>query len=293
MADDVQELLERLRSDSFADAWHEFLEIYSPLLQKVADRFGSDPDDQANCFLFVCESLAADRYRRILAFKVSGPASFKSWITAVVTNLCIDWFRSEHGRPRPFSKIAELPAVEIQTFRTVFEQGMSSLEAFEVVKADFPTLTGRKFSAILERLYSLLSSQQHWRLLTQRPALRSIERDDGSPRTSASIEPSDARPNPERVASRREQRRLVEAALVQLSRDERLLIRLRFQAGLTLREVGRATGLGDPFKARHKVDRAVAKLSRSVDTLKQTDKRKGDGKVREEKVDGGDLDSDG
>ena len=58
-----------------------------------------------------------------------------------------------------------------------------------------------------------------------------------------------------------EDRQRLEAALARLSARDRLLIRLRYQQNLTLKEVARLARLGDPFRARRRIQAALKLLT--------------------------------
>ena len=103
---EIQALLTELRSGLPYYAWTAFLTTYSGLIYGVIHMFAHEPDHTADCFLFVCEKLAENNYRRILAFKPDGKARFTTWARAVVRNLCLDWHRSQFGRKQVFSSVA-------------------------------------------------------------------------------------------------------------------------------------------------------------------------------------------
>ncbi len=96
----IAEILQGLGSSDSQDAWREFLEGYAPLLLQVARYSEPDPDSASDCFLFLCEHLSREGFRRLRRFRVGGAASFSTWLRAVSRNLCLDWRRHRHGRPR-------------------------------------------------------------------------------------------------------------------------------------------------------------------------------------------------
>lgn len=98
--DAIAGLLCDLSSSDAVRAWREFLVAFGPVLQQVARLQESDTDAAADCFLFVCEHLAQDRFRRLRQFRPGGPASFPTWLRSVARNLCIDWHRKTRGRVR-------------------------------------------------------------------------------------------------------------------------------------------------------------------------------------------------
>jgi DNA-directed RNA polymerase specialized sigma24 family protein len=52
----------------------------------------------------------------------------------------------------------------------------------------------------------------------------------------------------------------LERALRGLQPQQRLLLKLRYQQELTLREIARLARLGDPFKARREIQKALKAL---------------------------------
>src|SRR4051812_3481547 len=120
-----ESFLERLRSRDPHDAWVEFLENYSALIFQVSRHFESDLDRASDCFQFVCQKLSENQFRRLLSFKAHGPATFSTWLRAVVRNLCLDWRRKEFGRQRRFRSISRLSIFDQELFGCVYERRMS------------------------------------------------------------------------------------------------------------------------------------------------------------------------
>lgn len=105
---DIAALLEKLQSPDAESAWKEFLHEYSPVCYQAARAHASDSDSAADCYVYVCEELARNNFRRLLKFKPDGAASFKTWLLVVARNLCFDWHRKRTGRPRPFKSLQSL-----------------------------------------------------------------------------------------------------------------------------------------------------------------------------------------
>jgi DNA-directed RNA polymerase specialized sigma24 family protein len=68
-------------------------------------------------------------------------------------------------------------------------------------------------------------------------------------------------PGPDEVTAELQEQQQLEAALAQLPAGQRLLLRLRFEQGLTLAEVARLTGQPDPFRANRQVQAALDALA--------------------------------
>jgi DNA-directed RNA polymerase specialized sigma subunit, sigma24 homolog len=101
-------LLNGLRSTHAQEAWQDFLLQFGDTLYQVAGISTRNEEEAADCFVFVCEKLAENAYRRLLCFKPAGTASFSTWLRVVAKNLCFDWQRKVHGRPRPFKSLRGL-----------------------------------------------------------------------------------------------------------------------------------------------------------------------------------------
>ena len=134
---DVASLLYSLKAKDH-DAWGVFVDRYASVLLQVSTLFTSSQDDAGDCFLFVCERLAANNCSRLRKFDVAGPASFTTWLRAVTRNLCIDWYRGRYGRRRPFAFLEGLPQIHRETFRLVFNDRLTLDQAVLWLRQDQP-----------------------------------------------------------------------------------------------------------------------------------------------------------
>jgi RNA polymerase sigma factor (sigma-70 family) len=246
-------------------AWSDFLDRYSSLIYHVVLTFHRDPDRSGNCYLFVCEHLSANDFRRLRKFNPSGPASFSTWLCAVTRNLCLDWHRKEHGRYRVFGSVAQRSAADQALFELVFRQGFSVAEAREELSR---RRIGLSFAEVEERISELrrcVSSRQLWLLSSGKGVADSI--------TSAEEgvyvpEPADPAPDPEALLVLRESHARVSSALASLTDSDRLLVRLRYHQGLTLQQVAKLLGLKDAQTADRRL-RDIIEHLRQVLGVKQ------------------------
>lgn len=257
--EEIQQILRGLRSRQPQQPWAKFLELYSPLILQVIRFFERDADRQADCFLFVCEQLTRKRFRRLRRFRLQGPASFPTWLRAVLRNLCLDWHRKEFGRERIFQSVARLPVLEQEIFRLVYEEGLAVDEAYLVLHQHFPHLTREQMAEGLDRIQQSLTARQRW-LLTLRQ--RRIESLDVASINEQVLQEqlADDSPDPEALAALSERRVTLARALGRLAKPERLLLRLRFEQGLTLAQLARITRLGDP----QRVDRRIKEILKQL-----------------------------
>jgi len=244
-------------------AWSDFLDRYSGLIYHVVLTFDRDPDRSGNCYVFVCEQLSANDFRRLRKFNPGGTASFSTWLCAVARNLCLDWHRREHGRHRVFSAVAQRSAADQILFELVFRQGFSVEEAREELSR---RRIGFSFAEVENRINELrrcVSSRQLWLLSCGKGVADSIDSEEGA----YVVEPADPAPDPEALAALRETHAQVSAALGSLSDSDRLLVRLRYQEGLTLQQVARLVGLKDAQTADRRL-RDVLEHLRQVLSIK-------------------------
>jgi len=241
-------------------AWSEFLERYSGLIYHVVLSFDRDPDRSGNCYLFVCEQLSRNDFRRLRKFDAGGAASFPTWLCAVARNLCLDWHRKERGRYRVFGSVARRSAADQMLFELVFRQGLSVEEAREELSRRRIGLSFAQVEAKVNELRRCVTSRQLWLLSSGKGVAEAI---DSGEEGAHEIDQADPAPDPEAVAVLRETHARVSAALGSLSDSDRLVVRLRYQEGLTLEQVARLVGLKDAQTADRRL-RAIMEHLRQV-----------------------------
>jgi RNA polymerase sigma factor (sigma-70 family) len=260
--DDLQtdDLLRQLRSRDPREAWARFLELYSPRLFDVARRFERDDEAVADCYLYICEQLNGNGFRRLLRFRPDGPARFSTWLCAVARNLCLDWHRREFGRHRVFESVARLPALDQEIFRGLFVERLPIEDLFLKLEPRHPGLTIEQVAECAGQVQQALSSRQRW-LLTVRGAR-------GAPPAAGALGgdeqellriPSEM-PNPESWAGLQEERAALLRAMSHLPAPERLLIKLRFARELTLAEIAKLMVFENPQAADRRIRDVVEKL---------------------------------
>ena len=261
---EVAGILQQLRSHQPQEAWAEFLQVCSPLILQIVRFFERDPDQVSECFLFVCERLSQKRFRRLRRFKPNGPARFSTWLRAVVRNLCLDWRRKECGRHRVFESIARLSTVDREVFHRVYELGLSRNEIFPSLRTQFPNLTRAQVEEAEKRICQNLSPRQLWLLSARKLRMESIENDLSDGKDVLPQQMPDSRPDPETLAAFNERREALKRALARLSKPDRLLLRLRFEEGLTLEQVARVTGLKDPQSVDRRIRDVLERLGKEM-----------------------------
>jgi RNA polymerase sigma factor (sigma-70 family) len=252
----LETLIRELYSPDSQDAWTEFLTEYANTIYQVVHHLENDADDAADCFQFVCEQLIDHRSKRLTKFKGEGPATFTTWLKAIVRNLCVDWHRKQVGRHRPFTSISQLPIFDQQVFRMVYQRAVSPEECVQLLAAEFPDTTIHHINDSRHRIDGVLSSSQRW-LLAQRSASPNGRTQNFE---EALRDVRDGTADPEARAIENEQRKRLERAMKALPPHDRLLIRLRFEEGVTLDKAAQLLGLGNAQKADRQVKDILARL---------------------------------
>ena len=259
--EDIQKILAELSTRRAENGWRAFLVTYSPMLMQVACQYEADKNRANDCFLFVCEKLSDDGFKRLLQFDIDRKARFSTWLKLVVSHLCVDWHRKVYGRQRPYRTITKLSAFDQLLYHFNTECGMNRLESFQALQLTYPGLTEDHFSESMGRIHASLSPKQRWQLSMRKRETGSavvIDAHGGQPTKTELVEKS---PGPEKVTELTQTREKLAGALSQLSHQQRLLLRLRYQQDLSLKDVAELAGLGDLHKAKRQINQALAALS--------------------------------
>jgi RNA polymerase sigma factor, sigma-70 family len=253
----IERLLKDLDSPNPQEAWSEFLSDYSTLIYQVIRQFESDTDNASDCFQFVCEQLIENRSRRLRKFRGEGSATFATWLRAVVRNLCIDWHRKQFGRHRQFRSISRLPVFDQEVFRIIYEHAIPLDESLAILAAQFPNATATRIAESRARIEELLTTNQRWLLANRfKPG-----------NTNGRLGPEDfvpdieaPQPDPESRVIENQQKQKLNLAIAKLEPNERLLIRLRFEEGLTLDKTAELLGLGNAQRADRQIKDVLIRL---------------------------------
>jgi len=267
----IAELLNRLSSVDAGPAWVEFLDRYSRLIMNTANQFEYEQDRINECFLFVCEKLNDGGFRRLLNFNTRGTAKFRTWLGTVVFNLCVDWHRKEFGRVALLPALSALPAFDQSVYRLIIEQGMDKEASFQTLRADFPDLSRELVAISVSRIYSLLTSHQRWQISVRN---RGRKQARGGPHQGRIERLPDPGVGPEVEAQTQQELEALQNAIAHLPANQRLLLKLRFQEGLSLKKIAQLKHLGDTNRAWRHIQAAINALFDHIHSKNPAGKRK-------------------
>jgi len=237
------------------EAWHRFVDRYGVVVFQIVAALTFNQEDRSDCFVYACEQLNKDRYRRLRSFKVDGAASFETWLRAVTRNLCADWRRKHHGRFRTFAAIARLGPFDQLVFEAQ-RQGLEGEALLARVRATFPSASEPEVEAARVRAAEQMTSRHSWLLSTRET--ESVSVDD--PESTVLQEIVDPGEGPQAGAERRELLASLGRALKTLSREQSLALRLRFTKQLTLAEISCVLQLRNAQAAERLIREALAVL---------------------------------
>lgn len=250
----IRRILASIDSGNADAAWRRFLDAYSSRLANIVKQFEAEDELARDCYDFVCAHLSDNEFRRLRSFDPAGPARFATWLTAVVANLCRDWRRSRNGRHRVPECVKRLSDLDQLVFDLVYRQALTMQECLLVLRASMPGFADRNFHESHARLQGALSARQRWQFSTKRSKRSTIDPDlldSGGP-------------DPETSYLATEDSARLKKALARLDPDDRLILLLRYQQGLTYREISVLLDVRDLFATRRAIDRALKKLRKVI-----------------------------
>ena len=260
-----EELLGRFAADP-EGAWDLFLDRYSGLILSTLYHLGFDHDEAMDRFVYVCEKLCEEDFRRLRSIRFTGrEGELTPWLRTVVKRLSVSWAWSVNGRRRLFKSIAELPELEQRVFQLYFWRGLTPSEIHEQLRLEEPAgVRPIEVFDALEVIFSHLSENQRWRLMGQLLRNRepipiaSRQGEDG-----VGFEPRAGEADPEQVALLSERRQGVASALAELGPRERLILQLRYEEALSLAEVAKVMSLS-LSAVKSSVGRSLGRLRQAL-----------------------------
>jgi RNA polymerase sigma factor (sigma-70 family) len=103
-------------------------------IETVCKRRFSAENDQNECYVYVIDSLKADNFKRLRAFK--GKSSLNTYLYALINSLVIDFRRKQYGRRRIPAGVAKLGKWAETVYRFVCWQKFSFDDAYDFLRID-------------------------------------------------------------------------------------------------------------------------------------------------------------
>ena len=242
-------------------AWRIFIEKYADVIFATLQRLGFDYDEAMDRFVYICEKLCEQDFRRLKSIRHAGSfGDLTPWVRTVAQNLSVNWLWSVEGRKRRLKPITRLPLQDQRVFEMYFWKGLSPSQVTEQLRLEHQDIQLASVLDSLERIFSVLSQKKLWRLMGNLArARREISLDEINPETGMNLDPKDPSMNPEESVLEKEATAKMSQALKELSVRERLAVQMRYEDGLELWEIKKI--LGRPEKEiKNSLKTAIQKL---------------------------------
>lgn len=259
-------LIEMILGGSTAH-WHAFVDRYAGLIYSVVRRqlFVEDEDEVRTVFADILEAL----YHGKLA-EFRGSSELSTWLIVVSRGKALDHLRHLQGRRKMPQGYETLSTFEQQVFRLHHVEGLG----FDAVihslhSAGLPANAEMVAHAVL-KIGGALDKHYLRRLESEAkaPALGVVSGRLLDYMTHASIERDRADERPDAGLEREEIEKLAERVrelLGELSQEEREVVRLRFEEGLTAQQIADQRGLKGQRRVYTILDGALRKLRRLLE----------------------------
>ena len=229
---DESDIVEQFNYDP-EGAYIRLLERYSPVILRMIHRFTRDSDEVMEIYTTICERFRANDFQALRRLKADSEVA--PWLSVVVANASRDLFRKKKASSVPRSVLKQLDRREQLVFRYYFQGRLQHEDIAETIKArhGIPCTALEVMSAI-GKINELLSIKKRWHLLTaintNRPPLSIDEL------AEFGFEPA-GHEDIEAALRNREQIDHLNRALDELSDEDRLLVLLRFEQGMTAGQI--------------------------------------------------------
>lgn len=241
--DDLNFLRQLFLSASAEAAWKEFLRRYSNLFLKVIWQFDKNRDKVMDTYLYVCKRFADNEFEILRKFRMDygkNPPKLSTWLGAVVRNMCIDYYRVEHGRRRYPRSILQLPDFERKVFELHFWRGHS----VEEIEHQLGVRKSGSVPRALQRVEKELT----------RPPLRQQADDTFVPYDETTMVVDSSFSQQEELLD------LVDGWLKTLEPRERLIVRLKFWENMKANEIASVLRIQGQQKVYSILRKALKKL---------------------------------
>ena len=211
-----------------AALFERYLERIEGVVSWISRRFCMSPDDAEEFRSWVSIKLIEDDYRVLRSF--SGRSGMATYLTSVILNLARDYRMSRWGRWRPTAAAERAGLVAVQLETLIDRDGFSLDEAMEMLRSNH----GVRMSRL--ELVDLAAK------LPPRVRLR-FEGDDGVATAAASTRADQGVTEAERMEILEKARAALSSALAELDIEDRLILKMHYQSGLTISAIASALDL--------------------------------------------------
>jgi len=254
--DDELALVSRILSGD-QEAWREFNEEYSPLLQRTIARYVRDDETGRDLYATLLQKLKAGKLERF-DFR----SKLSTWLFVVARNHCRDYYRSTKGVRYLMKALEGLGATERRFFDLYYVQRLTLPQVFESMRLERGgSFSYLDISACLEKIDATLKRKKLGKILDKllRPDVEFV------PGSEQIIESRIEAPalSPETIMGRESLREAIDnlrTAMLRLPHRDRLVLQLRFEHKLSARKISQILDMGNEKQVYRKLDRLYEEL---------------------------------
>ena len=226
-------------------------------IEAVCKRHFYAENDRSECYIFVLDSLKAENFKRLRAFK--GKSKLSTYLYSLVNSLVIDFRRKRFGRRRIPAAVAKLGNWAEAVYRLVCWQRFSVDDAYDFLKID--GLFGGGYEQFRQAIVPIQEAP-----CRENPSFMSM--DDCGGDTLGEMD--DAESNPlEMLIKKLDRKKRIEAVKVirettdSLPENDQLLVRLVFGSDHPVRVAGKVIDLS-ASAARRRLKRLLIKYRENL-----------------------------
>ena len=214
-------------------------------IETVCKRRFSAENDQNECYVYVIDSLKADNFKRLRAFK--GKSKLNTYLYSLINALVIDFRRKQFGRRRIPAGVAKLGKWAETVYRFVCWQKFSFDDAYDFLRID--GLYSGSYMQFMKEIEPIKKAP-----CRENPVFQSIDETPESTLNNINAEGS----NPLEFLIQkldREMRikaiKVIRETTVELSEDDQLVIRLVYGSDQSVAAAARVIGLPASTAGKH------------------------------------------
>jgi RNA polymerase sigma factor (sigma-70 family) len=250
-----------------AEAWGEFCEVYSPIIEQSIRRYVRDPETSRDLYVSLLEKLKRDKLKNY-----AGRSTLTAWLFAVVRNHCRDYYRSEGGVRHLRAVFKDLEPEARRFFDLYYVQALPMHEVYESMhsetKGAISYLVLIEYDEAIRRRVAKKKLARLTERLLRPDAGRGSLQGVGPGPEGRDVPDASIRSPEDRIASERLEKALRELrkAVLRLPPEDRRLLELRFDRRLTAKQIAEALSVGNEKRVYHRLERLFKELRRMLES---------------------------
>lgn len=206
-------------------------------IEATCKRHFSSENDQNESYVFILDSLKADNFRRLRAFK--GKSKLTTYLYSLINSLIIDFRRKRYGRRRIPAVVTRLGAWAEAVYRLVCWQKFSFDDAYDFLQVE--GLFEEPYEQYIEQVAPIRKAP-----CRENPAFQPL--DEASTSLPENLDESTSNPLEILIGKLDHQRRIEALKIIQtttatLSEEDQVLVRLVYGSEQSLKAAAKIIGV--------------------------------------------------